>query len=46
MSYSLGVAHNAFENDVDTLLNLRKFFNFLPLSSTDPPPIRECDDPW
>ncbi|XP_042902361.1 propionyl-CoA carboxylase beta chain, mitochondrial isoform X2 [Parasteatoda tepidariorum] len=41
-----GVAHNSFENDVDTLLNLRKFFNFLPLSSTDPPPVRECDDPW
>ncbi|XP_035224167.1 propionyl-CoA carboxylase beta chain, mitochondrial-like isoform X1 [Stegodyphus dumicola] len=41
-----GVAHNAFENDVDALLNLRKFYNFLPLSSTDPPPIRECDDPW
>ncbi|XP_054708020.1 propionyl-CoA carboxylase beta chain, mitochondrial-like [Uloborus diversus] len=41
-----GVAHNAFENDVDTLLNLRTFYNFLPLSSKDPPPIRECDDPW
>lgn len=41
-----GVAHNAFENDVDTLLNLRKFYNFLPLSNKDPPPIRECDDPW
>ncbi|XP_023226183.1 propionyl-CoA carboxylase beta chain, mitochondrial-like [Centruroides sculpturatus] len=41
-----GVAHNAFENDVDALLQLRKFYNFLPLSNREPPPIRECDDPW
>jgi propionyl-CoA carboxylase beta chain len=41
-----GVAHNAFENDVDTLLQLRKFFGFLPLSNRDPAPIRECDDSW
>lgn len=41
-----GVAHNAFENDVDVLLQLRKFYNFLPLNNKDPPPIRECDDPW
>ncbi|XP_016079812.1 PREDICTED: propionyl-CoA carboxylase beta chain, mitochondrial [Miniopterus natalensis] len=40
-----GVAHKAFENDVDALFNLREFFNYLPLSSQDPAPIRECHDP-
>ncbi|XP_061599838.1 propionyl-CoA carboxylase beta chain, mitochondrial [Cololabis saira] len=40
-----GVAHRAFENDVEALLNLREFFNFLPLSNQDPAPIRECHDP-
>lgn len=41
-----GVAHRAFENDVDTLLQLRQFYGYLPLSNRDPAPIRECDDPW
>ncbi|XP_078419737.1 propionyl-CoA carboxylase beta chain, mitochondrial isoform X2 [Cetorhinus maximus] len=40
-----GVAHKAFENDVDALLNLREFFNFIPLNNKDPAPIRECQDP-
>lgn len=40
-----GVAHKAFENDIDALCNLRDFFNYLPLSSQDPAPIRECHDP-
>uniref|UniRef100_A0A8C6PPK9 Propionyl-CoA carboxylase beta chain, mitochondrial n=1 Tax=Nothobranchius furzeri TaxID=105023 RepID=A0A8C6PPK9_NOTFU len=40
-----GVAHRAFENDVEALLYLRDFFNFLPLSNQDPAPIRECQDP-
>uniref|UniRef100_A0A1A8PZI7 Propionyl-CoA carboxylase beta chain, mitochondrial n=1 Tax=Nothobranchius rachovii TaxID=451742 RepID=A0A1A8PZI7_9TELE len=40
-----GVAHRAFENDVEALLYLRDFFNFLPLSNQDPAPIRECHDP-
>uniref|UniRef100_A0A5F8GT58 Propionyl-CoA carboxylase beta chain, mitochondrial n=1 Tax=Monodelphis domestica TaxID=13616 RepID=A0A5F8GT58_MONDO len=39
-----GVAHKAFENDVDALFNLREFFNYLPLSNQDPAPIRECHD--
>ncbi|ERE74974.1 propionyl-CoA carboxylase beta chain [Cricetulus griseus] len=39
------VAHRAFENDVDALCNLREFFNYLPLSSQDPAPVRECHDP-
>uniref|UniRef100_A0A4W5R1U4 Propionyl-CoA carboxylase beta chain, mitochondrial n=1 Tax=Hucho hucho TaxID=62062 RepID=A0A4W5R1U4_9TELE len=40
-----GVAHRAFENDIDALLNLRNFFNFLPLSNQDPSPVTECHDP-
>ncbi|KAL2097640.1 hypothetical protein ACEWY4_006847 [Coilia grayii] len=40
-----GVAHKAFENDIDALLNLREFFNFLPLSNKDPSPVMECHDP-
>uniref|UniRef100_A0A673TW99 Propionyl-CoA carboxylase beta chain, mitochondrial n=1 Tax=Suricata suricatta TaxID=37032 RepID=A0A673TW99_SURSU len=40
-----GVAHRAFENDVDALCNLREFFNYLPLSNQDPAPVRECHDP-
>uniref|UniRef100_A0A7N8XP09 Propionyl-CoA carboxylase beta chain, mitochondrial n=1 Tax=Mastacembelus armatus TaxID=205130 RepID=A0A7N8XP09_9TELE len=40
-----GVAHHAFENDIEALLNLREFFNFLPLSNQDPAPVRECHDP-
>ncbi|GFR97151.1 propionyl-CoA carboxylase beta chain, mitochondrial [Elysia marginata] len=41
-----GVAHKAFENDVDALLNLREFFSYLPLNNKEPSPIRACDDPW
>ncbi|KFO32732.1 Propionyl-CoA carboxylase beta chain, mitochondrial [Fukomys damarensis] len=40
-----GVAHRAFENDVDALCNLREFFNYLPLSCQDLAPVRECHDP-
>ncbi|XP_028927168.1 propionyl-CoA carboxylase beta chain, mitochondrial isoform X1 [Ornithorhynchus anatinus] len=40
-----GVAHRAFENDVDALFNLREFFDYLPLSNEDPAPARECHDP-
>ncbi|KAK2090363.1 hypothetical protein P7K49_031619 [Saguinus oedipus] len=35
-----GVAHRAFENDVDALCNLRDFFDYLPLSSQDPAPVQ------
>merc|ERR1712227_998786 len=41
-----GVAHKAFENEVDALLGIRNLFNFLPLSNLDSAPIRECHDPW
>lgn len=40
-----GVAHGAFENDVDALTCLRSFINFLPQSNQASVPVRECTDP-
>ncbi|WP_374660052.1 acyl-CoA carboxylase subunit beta [Inhella sp.] len=40
-----GVADLAFENDVEALLMLRRFFNYLPLSNREKPPIRRSGDP-
>ncbi len=40
-----GVADGAFDNDIDALLNLRRFFDFLPLSNMADPPEREAVDP-
>ena len=40
-----GVADGAFDNDIDALLNLRRFFDFLPLSNMADPPERETVDP-
>ncbi|GAB5585970.1 hypothetical protein Unana1_00870 [Umbelopsis nana] len=40
-----GVAHNAFENDIEALQRLRDFFDYLPLSNREPAPIRKVDDP-
>lgn len=40
-----GVAHNAFENDVEALQRLRDFVDFLPLSNQEPAPVRYTDDP-
>ena len=40
-----GVAHAAFDNDIDTLLRTRELFNFLPLSNRETKPIvRQSDD--
>ena len=39
-----GVADLAFENDVDALLMLRRFFNYLPLSNREKPPVRRSSD--
>ncbi len=39
-----GVSHLSFENDIDALLNLRNFFDFLPLSNRDQAPIRRSSD--
>jgi propionyl-CoA carboxylase beta chain len=40
-----GVADLAFENDVDALLMLRRFFNYLPLNNREKPPVRLTQDP-
>ena len=40
-----GVADLAFENDVDALLMLRRFFNYLPLNNREKPPVRPTSDP-
>ncbi len=40
-----GVADLAFENDVETLLQTRRFFDFLPASNRERPPVRETADP-
>jgi propionyl-CoA carboxylase beta chain len=40
-----GVADLAFENDVEALLQLRRFIDFLPASNREKPPVRDCFDP-
>lgn len=40
-----GVADLAFENDVDALLMLRRFFNYLPLNNREKAPVRPTTDP-
>lgn len=40
-----GVAHKAFENDIEALLQLREFYSFLPLSNADPSPMLKTEDP-
>ena len=39
-----GVADLAFENDVEALLQLRRFIDFLPASNREPPPARPTTD--
>jgi len=39
-----GVADLAFENDVDALLELRRFIDFLPASNREKPPLRPTND--
>lgn len=39
-----GVAHFAFDNEVATLLNVRKLMTFLPLSNREKPPVRPTND--
>jgi len=41
-----GVAHNAFENDIEALLSLREFMSFLPSSNRESAPVISCIDPW
>ncbi|WP_421709349.1 acyl-CoA carboxylase subunit beta [Algihabitans sp.] len=40
-----GVADAAFENDVEALLQLRRFYGFLPLNNRERPPVRATRDP-
>ncbi len=40
-----GVADLAFENDVEALLETRRFIDFLPGSNLEAPPSRATDDP-
>jgi propionyl-CoA carboxylase beta chain len=40
-----GVADLAFENDIETLLMTRKFFDFLPPNNREKPPRLPTDDP-
>ena len=41
-----GVADGAFENDVEALAEIRRLFDFLPLSNREAPPVRPFfDDP-
>jgi len=39
-----GVADNAFENDIEALLQLRRFMDFLPSSNREKPPVRPSPD--
>jgi len=40
-----GVADLAFENDVEALLQLRRFIDFLPANNRQKPPVRPTNDP-
>ncbi|PWG74051.1 methylmalonyl-CoA carboxyltransferase, partial [Enterococcus hirae] len=40
-----GVADFAFENDIDALLQVRRFIDFLPTSNREKPPSRPTADP-
>jgi propionyl-CoA carboxylase beta chain len=39
-----GVADHAFENDVEALLQMRRFVDFLPASNRESPPVRATAD--
>jgi propionyl-CoA carboxylase beta chain len=41
-----GVADLAFENDVEALIELRRFIDFLPASNRTKPPLRPTADPF
>ena len=40
-----GVADRAFENDIEALLMLRRFMNYLPANNREKPPFRPTPDP-
>uniref|UniRef100_A0A6U1U2K6 Propionyl-CoA carboxylase beta chain, mitochondrial n=1 Tax=Vannella robusta TaxID=1487602 RepID=A0A6U1U2K6_9EUKA len=47
-----GVAHGSFQNDMDAIYNIRRLYDFLPLSNDHPVPSRDTPDsrnrncPW
>ncbi|WP_299438949.1 acyl-CoA carboxylase subunit beta [uncultured Rhodospira sp.] len=41
-----GVADLSFANDVEALLGLRRFMDFLPGSNRDEPPVKPTEDPF
>ena len=41
-----GVAHFAMEDEVTTLLHVRKLMSFMPLSNREQPPFRSTSDPY
>jgi len=44
-THKSGVAHNAFENDIEALRELRRFYSFLPLNNSEKPPVLPTEDP-
>ena len=40
------VADGAYDNDVDALLELRRFYSFLPLNAESKPPLQKTSDDW
>lgn len=40
-----GVAHGAYDNDVEMLRAMREFYDYLPLNNKDGVPCRVCTDP-
>lgn len=44
-SVKSGVCDRAFENDIEALLMLRRFINFLPANNREKPPFRPTPDP-
>ena len=40
-----GVADLAFDNDLEALVQVRRFYDFMPLSNREKPPTRSTDDP-
>lgn len=39
-----GVAHKSFDNDIEALVQLRNFMDFLPANNTEKPPTVKTDD--
>tara|TARA_Y100001933_G_scaffold244678_1_gene274772 strand:+ start:1913 stop:3445 length:1533 start_codon:yes stop_codon:yes gene_type:complete len=40
-----GVADLSFENDIEALVQVRRFFDFIPLSNRERPPVQPTNDP-